>query len=159
MAPRIARRSIRGWSILITRLGALGCFTAGVVIEHGIGFALMALAVGVSFVTLTWRPKALSADGAVWTGSADLIQDRRRFPGQLSVTASEVVWVPTRWSSSKGLSRQSLPLMAHDPVVLQAGPALFDLLVLVPSAGGARIVFGTRRSRRLQRALYLSAKG
>ncbi len=43
--------------------------------------------------------------GAVYSGSADLVKNRRKFPGQLSVTDSGLFWIPSSYSKRHGLEQ------------------------------------------------------
>ncbi len=149
----VSRRSARTWVVLASRLIALGCFTAGIVIKQGAAWALMAVAVGLLLVSLTWRRKAVTAPGAIWSAAADLLAGGRQFPGQISLTPSELVWIPSRYSMSKGRTDLTLPLLPEGGLHVEPGPGLLDLQLVAPDSTGASTRFLTHRSRRLRLVL------
>jgi hypothetical protein len=146
----VARRSSWGRSAIVCRLLTLGLLILALAMESGLRWVLVALAGGL-LVPLAWRRKAAPAAGAVWTGSADLIEGSKHAPGQLSFTPEAVVWSPSSYSLRHGHEQLVAPL-PKAKVTLQAGPGLLDAYVDVRWPG-REVRFLTRRSPRLGRAV------
>ena len=147
-------REFRRWLSLAFRLAAVVVIALALALRDGLGLALALVAVGFLLVPVTWRPKAIVAEGAAYSTSADLVSSAAtRFPGQLSVTQSAVVWVPSAYSRKRGEETISISGEDRPAITLRSGPALFDLTVAVTTGNGPERCFRTHQSRHLRRAL------
>ncbi|HEV2175034.1 MAG TPA: hypothetical protein VGR71_15780, partial [Nitrospira sp.] len=91
--------------------------------------------------------------GAIFSGSADLLSEEgKKLPGQLSLTVSEVAWVPNHYSEVRGAKGWSVAVGDGLKLSLQRGPGLLDLVLTVGTAGNERR-FLAHQSRRLRRAV------
>jgi len=154
---RIAPRRRRSWVSIASWLAAAILFTIGLAFErHGVWWILAALALAPSLIVLSWRRKAAKVPGATFASSADLCPDGpdgARLPGELSVTASGLTWMPGPPAIRKGLAPVSLPNAECDSVSMQAGPALLDVVITVRGRSGDEWCFLTHRSPGLSQAL------
>jgi hypothetical protein len=135
--------SIAAWT-LAAMAGGLSLVLQG----HPI-WAAAALGSGGGLVLLSYRRRASSAVNALYTASADyLTASGKKMPGQLSLTAQEVVWMPSGYSRRHGQTDVEIPLR-EGVLSLTGGPGLLDVVVVV--TGDHRSwQFGTHRSRRLR---------
>jgi hypothetical protein len=151
-------RSASGWLALICRLLAAVGFLIALLDESGPRLALVAVALALLLISLVVRRKAASAEGAVWSASADLIEGRKQTPGQLSFTPDAVIWIPSSYSVRHGFQVSNIPLTPTTKVTLSEGPGLLD--VFVDAHGpGRQVRFLTHRSRGLQRAVRQLTNG
>lgn len=105
-------------------------------------------------IPVAWRRKASSLPGAIHSVSADLLSgSSRRLPGELSVTATAVAWIPSNYSRRHG--QEEVMIAAGDiaAITISRGPALLDLIVSVRGPDGYEWRFGTHSSRKLRDAL------
>ena len=95
-------------------------------------------------VLLAMRDKTANRLDALWSGSADLLAEGRKYPGQLSLTADSLAWVPSKYSIRHGLTEFSC---RSDAIAgLDSGSALLDLVITVRSATRGETRFLTRMS-------------
>ena len=147
-------RDLGGWASLVCRCAAVVCAGAGLAARHGVEVGLTTSAVGLLVVPLAWRRKASGVSNALCTQSADLLDDGgRHLPGELSVTPTELVWVPSDHSRRRGATELRAPLAGPAEVVLQRGSALMDLVIQAQPSGAEAFRLLTHRSRRLRRVL------
>lgn len=148
----VARRSGLSWLAIICRLLAGAGFLVALLHQSGPRWALAGVAVGLLLLPLAWRRKASPAAGATWSASADLVEDRKHAPGELSFTPDALVWTPSSHSVRNGYEELVVPLTSRANVTRQAGPALLDVFVDV--RGPVREArFLTGRSSRLRRVV------
>jgi hypothetical protein len=157
MPDSIAPRSSRSWLALVSRISAAGLFLAALLIAgQQLTWILVAAAVGLMIVPVAWRRKAAVVPGALFASSADLIPGgpgRAQFPGELSVTASEVSWAPSGYSAGKGFSPLSLAMADCAGITMRRGPALLDVIITVRRRSGGEWAFLTHWRPRLRRAI------
>ena len=120
-------------------------------IRFGVVVTALIFLGGMGLVAVAWRRKAAVVPGAVWTVSADVLVRGKRFPGQLSVLNDAIVWLPSKYSSRRGVEKIRIGPSATARV--NGGPALGDVYVSVTSPDGAVVRFLTRRSPRLAEAV------
>jgi hypothetical protein len=153
----IARRSTLSRLAFALRVLAVVFFGIALATEDGLRWVLIAGAVGLLIVPLAFRRKAAPVAGALWSASADLMQDSKHFPGQLSITTDAVVWNPSSYSRHHGFEQVTAQLGENGVVRLESGPALLDVFVDVRVADGKSTRFLTHRSLGLRRAIRQTA--
>jgi hypothetical protein len=148
----IRPRPVAGWFGMILQLLASVAFLLGLSRTVGWPWALLAVALGGLLIRVTHRSKGPTAEGATWSAGADLLMQRHKFPGQLSLTSEELIWIPSRYSERKGVVAVRVPL-ATSMINLSAGSALLDVIVRITADGGGKpLRFLTHRSARLREA-------
>jgi hypothetical protein len=152
-ADKVGRRSSLSWIAISCRLVAALGFASSLIVEHGIRWVLVAISLGLLAVPLALRKKARAVTGALWFASADLLEDQKKFPGELSLMSSAVTWIPSSYSRHLGKHEVNLSLTSDSSIQLQSGPALLDVLIDVTDANGQQTRFLTHRSSRLRHAM------
>jgi hypothetical protein len=123
---------------------------------QGLWWILLAAAIGVAIVPVTWRRKAAIAPGARFASSADYIlaeARRGQVPGELSFTARGIHWAPSKDSAAKGFLPLSFAIGECAPVSMRAGPALLDVVITVRRRSGGEWSFLTHRRTGLRSAV------
>jgi hypothetical protein len=142
---------------LLSKVLALVLGVAAVLLRHGIGFVLVAFALGVALIPLVFRRKAAIAGGATYAASADrLVWEGarvRRFPGELSFTPRALVWTPSGFSQSHGVKPVVIDARECRTVRAERGKALLDVILSVGSSNGEEVRFLTHTRRGLRRAI------
>ena len=150
---RVQPRTGRDWVRIAAWLLAAAFFIAGAALRSP-GLALIAVALAPLLIALTRRRKAPPAPGALYTASADcLLANGRRRAGQLSLTATSLVWTPTAYASRRGSEPLAVEGAALRTVELRRGPGLTDVVVTLTPADGDAVTLLTHSSRRLEEEL------
>jgi hypothetical protein len=124
------------------------------VIQHGLGVTLGAVSLGFLVIPITWRPKAASKAGSIYSGSADLLlPDGKHLPGQLSLTPTGLAWVPSSYSLDLGVDEVSMGVEDAMAISLERGPGLLDLIITARTRNGQERRFMTHQNRHLRRAV------
>ena len=145
---RVQRRTTRDWTRIAVWLLAAVFLVVGVALRSPAEAAL-GLALGVGLILLTRRRKAAPAQDAVYTASADrLLADGTQQPGQLSVTATSLVWTPGRFASRRGAQAFTAEGADLRFVALRRGPGLAGVVLNVRD-----VALLTASSRRLEAEL------
>lgn len=110
------------------------------------------IAASAALVLVGFRSKAPSPPGTLASSSADRLGAGRPFPGQLSLTQSEIIWKPSKYSQRRGEHDVVFPLDQAPGVRLAIGPGILDGTVTITSNDHAA-TFGTHRTSRLWRRL------
>ncbi len=128
--------------------------TAAVWVWIGPVVAVISVAVGILVGLLVYRKKAPSVPGAVYSAAADVIApgSPKRRPGQLSLTASGISWLPSTYSERQGVGRIDFDF-TKVVVALQNGPALLDLTLVISMPTGQVYQLCIHRSAALRRTL------
>jgi hypothetical protein len=143
-----------GWTALGARVLACVSLATALVVRHHPFELVIVLALGVAVVPLAFRRKAAVAPDSVYTASADrLLPDGKQLPGQLSISAGKLIWIPSRFSEARGRERVSVDAGDCTGIALRRDPALFDLIVAARTVRGEEMRFLTRSSRGLRRAV------
>jgi hypothetical protein len=154
---RIAPRTARSRLALASRIAAAACLLAGLLTERQhLTWVLVAVAAGLVIVPVAWRRKAVVSPGTLFASSADFIPNsprRAQFPGELSVTAHEISWAPSRYSVGKGLPPLSLAMADCAAITMQRGSGLMDVIITVRRRTGGEWAFLTHWSPGLRRAI------
>jgi hypothetical protein len=119
-------------------------------------WVLAGIALAPVLFALSWRSKAAETPGATFASSADLLPEGAsgaKVAGELSVAPSGLTWIPGTREARNGHAPVSLVSRDCESVSMQAGPALFDVLVTVCARSGEEWRFLTHRSRGLRRAI------
>jgi len=147
-------RLSRGILSAAMRIAAAAVFVLALALRDGVSVALACVALGLLIVAVAWRNKAETLPDALYSASADLLPPGTgRFPGQLSVTADVIAWMPSTYSLRKGQSPISVDRVTQPTVELRAGPALLDATLVVTLRSGGSLSFQTHQSRRLHQAV------
>jgi hypothetical protein len=150
---RVERRTTRDWTRNAVWLLAAVFFVVGVALRSP-AEAVLGLALGAGLILLTRRRKAAPARDAVYTASADrLLADGTQQPGQLSLTATSLVWTPSRFASRRGARAFTAEGADLRSVGLRRGPGLAGVVLEVAPAAGGEVALLTRSSRRLEAEL------
>ncbi len=152
---RIRPRSAQAWLVIAVRTLAAVLWLIAAGTLHRPLFAFAIAGVGLVLVLATFRRKAPTAPGALYTAAADLLaDDGRKLPGQLSLTMSALTWVPSRYSVRRhGQQVVSVEVLGCKEISLQRGYGLIDVILTVVRTDGVTLRFGTHTSRRLARTL------
>jgi hypothetical protein len=137
---------------LVLRVLALVFLIAAIVVHGDLRLVPIALVFGCLLVLFALRDRAQGTAGALWSGSANLIQGGKKFAGQLSLERRRVVWIPTDRSRGHDVSDINLDLRVESEVTFVAGPAMMDVIVTVSAAAG-KYEFLTHRGPALQRVI------
>jgi hypothetical protein len=150
----VERRTWRGWvSPICFGLAALG-FSISLVMQDAIALVIVAPCLALFLIGLALRPKAEKVEGAIYSGSADMLDDQdKKLPGQLSFTANGLTWVPTRYSAVRGARQWSVADTHGLRLNLQRGPGLLDLILTAKTAAGEERRFLTHQRRGFRRAV------
>jgi hypothetical protein len=120
---------------------------AGLCINGHARVAFVSVAAAGFLVAVVFRRKAPHMPGALWSSSADLMRDGSRFPGELSLLADAVVWMPSAYSRQHGFNRPvRVALETWGGLEADAGSGLLDVVISVRSADGQTLRFATHRS-------------
>jgi len=142
---------------LLSKVLALVLGVAALMLRHGIGFVLVAFALGVALIPLVSRRKAAIAGGAIYAASADrLVLEGtrvRQFSGELSFTPRALVWTPSGFSQSHGVKPVFIDTRECRTVRAERGAALLDVILSVGSSNGEEVRFLTHTCRGLRRAI------
>jgi len=152
MTSGTTRRTARGWVALLLRVFALAFLTAAFIVHGDFRFVPIAAVLACILVMFVLRDRAPAASDAAWSGSADLLEEVRKFSGQLSLASGRAVWTPSVHSRRDGLEEITMDITPESGLVLETGPALLDVIVTV-SAPGRNRQFLTHRGPALQRAI------
>jgi hypothetical protein len=157
VSDAIAPRSRLSWLTIISRLGA-AAFAGLALLSDGQSprWVLLAFAGGLALLPLAWRRKAAVVPDAVFATSADYIpggSGRGQVSGELSATATEVVWNPSAYSTRKGFLPITLSMDDCEAIGMRSGPALLDVIITIRRREGGEWQFLTHRTPGLRRAV------
>jgi len=139
----IGRRSGRTWLVLGLRVAAAAGFVASFVLQHGWRWVPLLIAGAALLVLIAMRDKGPAKSDASWNGSADLLAQGRKYPGQLSFSAHSVAWVPTNYSMRHGARKLDFPNDSR--LGFESGTALLDVVVTVRPVTGNETRFLAHR--------------
>jgi hypothetical protein len=148
----VKSRSLSNRSALFLRLLASAAFFLA--FSRGVGWrwAVLGTALAILLVSLTVRSRGPTADGAIWSASADFLTRGHRFPGQLSLSDDKAIWTPNLHSERHGAESIQVTL-AKATIDFEAGSAFLDVTVRIsPDDGTEPLLFLTHRSARLREA-------
>jgi len=154
MKVEFARRTKGSWAALILSALAFVSLAAAFVVHGDLRIMPIALVLGCLLVLYATRAKASATAGAVWSGSADLLQGGKKFSGQLSLEVARAVWRPSKSSLRRGMQEINIDLTSNAHMTLESGRALLDVIVSV-SATHAQHRFLTRGAPALKRAIQI----
>jgi hypothetical protein len=142
---------------LLSRVLALVLGVAALLLRHGIGLTLAALALGLALFPLGLRRKAAVEADATYAASADRLvwegTTVRQFPGELSFGPRALVWTPSGFSKSHGVQPVSIDARDCKTIRAERGAALLDVILSVQSSNGEEVRFVTHTRRGLRRAI------
>jgi hypothetical protein len=152
MTSGTSRRTARGWVGLSLRVLALAFLTAALIVHGDARLVPIAAVLACLLVMFVLRDRAPASSGAAWSGSADLLEEGRKFSGQLSLASGCAVWIPSAHSLRDGVDEITMEIGPESVLALETGPALLDVIVTVSGPGRNR-QFLTHRGPALQRAI------
>lgn len=151
-------RSAFAKSAIGLRAAALVVGLASVGARTGAMAAVGCLVGGAMLAALAMRPKAQAAPDALYSASADiLLPEGRQRPGQLSVTASGLVWNPSRFSIRQGLGVMTIDAETISRISVAGAGSFLSVVIDVHAGDDASTRFLTKGGRRLVRALAVIA--
>jgi hypothetical protein len=154
MRVEIVRRTKGRWATFVLSVLALGFLTAAFIVHGDVRLLPIAAVLGCVLILFATRAKAPATAGAVWSGSADLLQGGRKFPGQLSLEAECAIWRPSRFSLRRGVQEIEIQIDSNSQLTLESGRALLDVIVTV-SAANSRHRFLTHGAPALKHAIQM----
>ena len=134
------------------RLLALAAFS--LVLSRAVGWrwAVLATVLAILVIPLALSSKGPTAEGAVWSASADFLTPGHRLPGQFSLSDDKAIWTPSHYSERHGAVVVGVSL-AKAKISFEAGSALLDVIIRIsPDDGTEPLLFLTHRSVRLRHA-------
>jgi len=146
-------RPLRSWAIIVCSVLAAACLVTSLILRNALALRLIVVTLGLALAGAAMRPKAPAVEGALFTGSADLLGARSSLPGQLSVTPQGLTWVPSPHLRARGVDPWSATRSDGLKVTLQRGPALLDLILTAEAGPNDQRRFLTHGGRRLKRAI------
>jgi hypothetical protein len=113
----------------------------------------LAFALALLLVILTFRIRPPACPTARWSSPAELLQDGRKYPGELEVTDQSLVWIPTHSAHYQGSRTLELVPNPTDLISTTPGPGLFDTVVELKTTPNSSVRFQTHRIPGLRKAL------